>query len=96
MIEGQARFTIGEETLEAGPGDLVFLPREVPHAYLITSDTARLVGTVTPGGFEAFFTDLGKPVMPGAPEAPPPAIDAMTTTAADYGVQILGPPPTLG
>lgn len=95
VIEGQARFTIGEKTLDAGPGDLVFLPREIPHSYLITSDTARLVGTVTPGGFEAFFTDLGTPVTPGAPEAPPPAIDAMAATAASYGIEILGPPPTL-
>ena len=95
VTEGQARFTIGEQTLDAGPGDLVFLPREVPHAYLITSDTARVVGTVTPGGFETFFTDLGTPVVPGAPEAPPPAIEAMTATAARYGIEILGPPPHL-
>lgn len=95
VIEGQARFTIGQETLEAEAGDLVLLPREVPHTYVITSDTARLVGTATPGGFEQYFTDLGTPVMAGAPEAPPPTIEAMAATAARYGIEILGPPPTL-
>jgi mannose-6-phosphate isomerase-like protein (cupin superfamily) len=95
VIDGQARFVIGDQRLDARPGDLVFLPREIPHAYLVTSQTARLVGTVTPGGFESFFTELGAPVVPGAPAAPPPAIEAMAATAPQYGIDILGPPPTL-
>jgi hypothetical protein len=55
--------------------------REIPHAYLIASQTARLVGTVSPGGFESFFTELGAPVVPGAPAPPPPGIEAMAAIA---------------
>lgn len=95
LVEGQARFIIGEQRLDAGPGDLVFLPREIPHAYLITSETARGIGSVTPGGFEAYFTDLATPVRTGEPEPSPPSIEAMADGAPRYGIEIVGPPPTL-
>jgi quercetin dioxygenase-like cupin family protein len=94
LIDGTARFRIGERWLEAGPGDSIFLPRGVAHAYVITSETARVVGSVTPGGMESFFTDLGTPVTPGHAPAPPPSIPAMAAAAAQYAVEILGPPPT--
>lgn len=96
LIDGHARFRVGEQWLQAGPGDSIFLPRGVPHAYVITSQTARVVGSVTPGGMESFFTDLGAPIVPGQPAPPPPAIASMAATAARYGMEILGPPPALG
>ena len=95
LIDGQIRFIIGEQRLDAHAGDAVFLPRGIPHAYLITSETARAIGTVTPGGFESFFTELGTLVIPGTPAAPPPTIEAITATAQRYGSETLGPPPTL-
>lgn len=70
----------------ARAGDLVFLPRELPHAYLVTSETSRGVGTATPGGFESFFAELGTPAEPGAPAAAPPAMDAMAAAAARRGI----------
>lgn len=32
LLDGTASYTVGEETLEAGPGSLIFLPKQVPHA----------------------------------------------------------------
>jgi quercetin dioxygenase-like cupin family protein len=95
VLDGTARFVIAEEQIDAGPGDLVILPRDVPHSYLVTSPTARLLGSVTPGGFEAFFSRAGTPVAPGEPEAPPPAMDVMAAAGADLGIEIVGPPPVL-
>jgi quercetin dioxygenase-like cupin family protein len=92
VLDGRARFVVGDETLEAGPGDLVFLPRGVPHAYLIVSETARVLGSATPGGFEGYFTDLGTPLA--EPEAPP-SLEAMTEVAPRYGIELVGPPPAL-
>ncbi|MBV8910778.1 MAG: cupin domain-containing protein, partial [Gammaproteobacteria bacterium] len=37
LIDGQARFRVGEQWLEAGPGDSIFLPRGRPHAYVIAA-----------------------------------------------------------
>jgi quercetin dioxygenase-like cupin family protein len=95
VVDGHARLFVGDRHIDAGPGDLAVLPRDVPHAYLITSETARLVGMASPGGFESFFTELGTPVVEGQPPAPAPEPALMARTAAAYGVEILGPPPTL-
>src|SRR5919202_592565 len=54
VVDGRARLFVGDGRIDAGPGDLVVLPRGVPHAYLIVSETARLVGMASPGGFESF------------------------------------------
>jgi hypothetical protein len=82
-------------TSTPAPGDLVALPRDVPHAYLITSETARLVGMASPGGFESFFVELGTPVVEGGPPAAAPDPALMARTAAAHGVEIVGPPPSL-
>ncbi|REJ86267.1 MAG: cupin domain-containing protein [Acidobacteria bacterium] len=34
VLEGRAEFTVGERRFEAGPGDLVIGPANVPHAYV--------------------------------------------------------------
>jgi quercetin dioxygenase-like cupin family protein len=94
VVEGRFRFFIEDEHIDAGPGDCIFLPREIPHAYLATSDGVA-VGMVTPGGFEAFFTEAGVPVRAGETSGPPPEITAMNAAAARLGVETLGPPPTL-
>jgi mannose-6-phosphate isomerase-like protein (cupin superfamily) len=93
VIDGRVRFVLGDQPLDARPGDLTLLPRDLPHAFVVTSERARLIGVVTPGGFESFFTDLATPVMPGAPPAAPPTIAAMTAAAPAYGLEILGPAP---
>ena len=95
LVDGHARLFVGDGHIDAGPGDLAVLPRGVPHAYLIASETARLVGMVCPGGFESFFTERGTPVVEGQPPAPAPELALMARTSAAYGVEILGPPPTL-
>lgn len=95
LVDGTARFLVGDRVLDARAGDLVFLPHGIPHAYLITSPEARAIGSVTPGGFEAFFTDLGAPVVSGQPAPPPPTVEAFVRAADRYGFEILGPPPSL-
>ena len=57
VLEGQFRFQIGDAHYEAGPGDVVFGPRRVPHAFLNLSDTGRLMITFQPAGtMEQFFS----------------------------------------
>ena len=41
VAEGEARLFVGDQRIDARAGDLVALPRDAPHAYLITSPTAR-------------------------------------------------------
>jgi uncharacterized RmlC-like cupin family protein len=45
--------------LEAGPGDLVFKPRGVPHAFWNAGDEpARLLELISPAGFENYIREI--------------------------------------
>jgi quercetin dioxygenase-like cupin family protein len=61
LLEGRVRFRIGDEVQEAGPGDVIFAPRGIPHTFRIKSDVARAITICTPGGFEEWFRQLGQP-----------------------------------
>ena len=89
----------GDERIDATAGDFVFVPRDTPHSYLVTSDRARLLATFSPAGVEAFFVEAG--VRDDGNGAPPPADgvlpapEELARAVARYGFEIVGPPPTL-
>ena len=93
LLDGRINFWVGDRMRRLRSGDAVALPRGVPHAHRVTSDTARILTIATPGGFERLFTDHGVPALPGTtpPERPDDAILAAAVGA--LGVQIIGPPP---
>jgi quercetin dioxygenase-like cupin family protein len=93
VLDGEVGFVIGDARVIARAGQSVFLPRGVPHGYVVLSESARTVGSATPGGFEAFFTDLGTPVVDGEPAAPGPTIPELAAAGPRFGIQIVGPPP---
>jgi quercetin dioxygenase-like cupin family protein len=58
VLEGQIEFLLGEETILAGPGDFVNIPRGTVHRFLNTgTETAKLVLTFTPAGIERWFEE---------------------------------------
>ena len=76
-------------------GSFVYGPRDVPHTFTVTSDEARFLLVVEPAGFERFLLELSEPARAsGLPPASvePPAPQAMMAAAAEYGIEILGPP----
>lgn len=97
LISGEMTIFVGDEQFEAGPGDMVFGPRGLPHAYLVRSETVEFLATFTPAGIEDFFSEIAIGVVPGeakpAPVMPDPAKFAQT--AAKFGIEVVGPPPTL-
>ncbi len=67
VLEGRIGVQLGDEVLEAGPGELVFKPRGVPHAFWNAGDEpARLLELISPAGFENYFRELA-PLL-AAPE----------------------------
>jgi len=59
VLEGRIGVQLGDQVLEAGPGELVFKPRGVPHAFWNAGDEpARLLELISPGGFENYFREL--------------------------------------
>ncbi|MBW8794148.1 MAG: cupin domain-containing protein [Streptomyces sp.] len=59
---GEVVLTVGERTEIVNGAGVLFLPRGVPHSYLVESETARFYVITTPGGFERFFSEAGYPV----------------------------------
>jgi quercetin dioxygenase-like cupin family protein len=60
MLEGTFDLQLGEEKLQARPGDLVRMPRGIPHAYYNnTGAPSRALFWVTPAGkLKALFDQL--------------------------------------
>jgi quercetin dioxygenase-like cupin family protein len=97
VLRGELSLFLGDERIEAGAGDYALLPPGIPHAYLIRSDGTQALVTVVPAGTEAFFTELGVPVTPAQSEPPAAHLDPeeFARRARPYGIEIVGPPPTL-
>ena len=95
VIEGELTFRVGGEVSVAPAGAFVFGPRNIPHTFTVSSPEARFLLVVEPAGFEGFVSALGEParqrVIP-PPPSEPPDMEALTTLAAEYGLEILGPP----
>ena len=95
VLEGELLFHIDGVEQKAGPGTVVFVPRGVPHAMLVTSEQARSVVAITPGGvMEAFFRQAGDVATNRT--LPPVEIDIARIRAAGEAtgaMEMLGPPP---
>ena len=59
--EGTITYFIGDDVINANAGDIVFMPRGVPHNFKVTSEKASVRLIVTPGGFENFFAAITHP-----------------------------------
>jgi mannose-6-phosphate isomerase-like protein (cupin superfamily) len=59
VLEGRLGALLGDEVLEAGPGDLVFKPRNQWHTFWNAGEEpARILEIIAPAGFEQFFVEL--------------------------------------
>jgi mannose-6-phosphate isomerase-like protein (cupin superfamily) len=59
VLEGRVGVQLGQDVLEAGPGELVFKPRGQQHAFWNAGDEpARLLEIISPAGFENYFREL--------------------------------------
>ena len=70
-------------------------PRDIPHTFTVSSERSRFLLVTEPAGFEQFMRAGAQPAerleIPPA-MAEPPDIAAMTALAAEFGIEILGPP----
>ncbi|MDX6674423.1 MAG: hypothetical protein QOH11_1841 [Solirubrobacteraceae bacterium] len=59
VLTGRMGALLGDEVLEAGPGDLVFKPRNQWHTFWNAGDEpCRILEIISPAGFERFFAEL--------------------------------------
>jgi quercetin dioxygenase-like cupin family protein len=97
ILDGELTFYADGEQIAASPGDFVFVAKGCAHTFLVRSPQARMLVTFGPAGVEGFFTELGTDATARhgkpAPQAPDPVLFARVADV--YGMDIVGPPPTL-
>jgi quercetin dioxygenase-like cupin family protein len=95
VFEGELTFWVDGQIVDAPAGSFVYGPRDVPHTFTVASEEARFLVVVEPAGFDAFFRAASVPAerleIPPAPSEAPD-IAGLTALAAEYGIEILGPP----
>ncbi len=95
IIEGDVTFWVGGRIIKAQPGSFVYGPRDIPHTFKVESPQARSLVVTEPAGFEKYMRTLGEPAatrtIPSA-GIPLPGRDRILAAAAEFGIEILGPP----
>ena len=95
IIEGEMTFSVGEQTIKAAPGTMVFAPRGIAHSFTIDSDQVRVLVLMTPAGLEGFFQECSVPApamtLPPPAEVPYSEIEKMKVLMPRYGLEFAAP-----
>jgi quercetin dioxygenase-like cupin family protein len=94
VLEGEILVHIDGKNHPVGPRGVAIAPRGVPHAFLVTSPTARVLTLQTPGSAEAFYRGASEPASADTNPAGPVDFGRVREAAErSGGMQVLGPPP---
>lgn len=86
ILEGSYRFKVGDEMFDLQTGESIFLPRKVPHAWMLTSEKGTAHCLVQPAGkLEDFFVRLKAIDYVPTPEE-------IGKISAECGMTVVGPP----
>jgi hypothetical protein len=81
VVEGEVGFQVGDQVVVGRPGDLVFKPRGIWHAFWNPGEApARLLEIISPAGFEGYFEELA-PLLGGQG---PPDLQAVQELQSRY------------
>jgi quercetin dioxygenase-like cupin family protein len=71
-VEGMVTLTVAGKRIELRPGDSIFIPRGVVHAFINeTQAAAKMLAVLTPGVLgPEFFREIGALAQPGIPPDP--------------------------
>jgi mannose-6-phosphate isomerase-like protein (cupin superfamily) len=84
VLQGRMGALLGDEVVEAGPGDLVFKPRDQWHTFWNAGDEpCRILEIISPAGFERFFQELSD--MGGVVAADPEVVARLSER---YGLEM--------
>jgi len=80
---------VGDDRFRLKPGDSLFAPRMIPHAWAhISNQPGTLITLVSPAGtFETFIRDAAR--LPSVPTT-----EEVDKAFADHGMKVVGPPLT--
>jgi quercetin dioxygenase-like cupin family protein len=93
MLDGEIRLRLGEQDRTLGAGGIAVIPRGLPHAFLVTSPTARMLCLQTPGNGEDFYRGASEPTEQDGPAGPVDFERVRESAQRTHAIEILGPPP---
>jgi quercetin dioxygenase-like cupin family protein len=94
VLEGEVLVHVQGEEYIVGEHGVLMAPRGVPHAFMVTSETARMLVLETPGGSEAFYRGASVTATKDLLAAAPVDMARIQQSAKQYGgIEIVGPPP---
>ncbi|WP_263385410.1 cupin domain-containing protein [Granulicella arctica] len=96
ILSGEIKVFVDGQVLTVAAGESVFLPKKVPHAYLIQSDECHVLALMTPGGFLNAINKMNAPArtmkIPSDMETYATAdLTATMEVFIKYGVRMLSP-----
>ena len=86
---------VDKQRIQAKPGTFVNVPPNVLHSFKNeTNETAKLIGILSPAGFEQFFVEVGVEVSDINIKPPPftnEQIQKLASIAPKYGMELKPP-----
>ena len=84
LIEsGEVEVNCGGEVLHGRRGDVLYLPKGIPHApRVVGNDNLAVIVVCVPGGFDRFFATCGEEFKKGEPD-----LGLIVKVAAEYGIE---------
>ena len=95
ILEGEVIVNVDGKETRVGAGGMSFVPKGVPHAFLVVSDSARLLSLHSPATTsQAFYRDASEPATDATTAATVDLARIQASARANpLGIEILGPPP---
>ena len=86
VIEGAYLFQVGEDRYSMKSGDTIFLPRNVPHAFIQLTEKGRMIVSYLPAGkMESFFKVTDQWISP-------PSKEEIARVFEAHDMKVVGPP----
>lgn len=86
IINGEYLFQVGDDKFQMKAGDTIFLPRNVPHAFVQLSDTGKVLLSYLPAGkMEDFFRTTDS-------WSSSPTHEDVVKAFEDHEMKVVGPP----
>jgi quercetin dioxygenase-like cupin family protein len=86
ILDGQIEVQLDHTRCDLGPGAAVRVPGDTPHAYRVSSKTARFLVITSPDGAGSFFREVDANV-----KELPRDLDVLFSVAARHQVAVHGP-----
>lgn len=86
ILDGAYLFQVGNDRYQMKTGDMIFLPRNIQHAFVQLTEKGKAIVSYMPAGkMEDFFATTDKWVSP-------PTKEEIARVFADHDMKVVGPP----